>query len=84
MPLLIGQRRDFLLFYFVVGEVLLVLLPVLARGAGHGWLCGLGSGVCVRAAVDSEGLLGIARFGGSEGVGAGERWLLEVRMATVL
>ena len=83
-PLLIGQRRDLLLFYFVVGEVLLVLLPVLARGAGHGWLCGLGSGVCLRVVVDSEGLMGIARSGASEGVGAGERWLLGVWMATAL
>ena len=33
---LIGERGDLLLFIFLVRIVLLELLPVLARGAGHG------------------------------------------------
>jgi len=33
--LLIGKRCDLLLFYFVVGEVLLVFLPAGPRGGGH-------------------------------------------------
>lgn len=43
--LLIGERCDLLLFNLIVGEVLLVLLPAAARGAGH--VCsagGLGRG----------------------------------------
>lgn len=38
--LLIGERCDLLLLDLVVGEVLLVLLPAGARGAGH--VCGSG------------------------------------------
>lgn len=33
---LIGKRCDFLLWFFIVRKVLLVLLPVGTRGAGHG------------------------------------------------
>lgn len=41
--LLIGEGCDLLLFHLVVGEVLLVLLPAAARGAGH--VCGESGGV---------------------------------------
>ena len=33
---LIGERSNLLLFYLIVGKLLLVLLPAGARGAGHG------------------------------------------------
>ena len=36
--LLIRQRSDLLLFYLIIGEVLLVFLPARARGAGHIWM----------------------------------------------
>ena len=35
VTLLIGERCNLLLLNLVVGEVLLVLLPALARGGGH-------------------------------------------------
>lgn len=36
---LVGERSNLLLLNLIIGKLLLVLLPVLARGAGHGEGC---------------------------------------------
>jgi hypothetical protein len=51
--LLVGEGRDLLLFYLIVGEVLLVLLPARARGGGH--LGGLDGDDSERSRVMAEG-----------------------------
>ena len=42
LDILVGQGSDLLLFGLIIGKLLLILLPVLTRGAGHG-----GGGLCV-------------------------------------
>jgi hypothetical protein len=61
--LLIGEGRDLLLLDLVVGEVLLVLLPALARCGGHVCASGGGGGesVSVWRAVCGGGMFGRRR-----------------------
>lgn len=68
LDILIGQRCDLLLLGLIVGKLLLVLFPVLTRGAGHGGGLEVDDGCASRVTDEDEGGCRVAsdREGGSE------------------